>query len=120
MKKINKIQKKHIKVGDQVKVITGKHKGVLGNISSIVTKKSLVTIEGIIPRMKYVKNPNKTETGNSNESKKIELPIFIHVSNVMLWDKLANLSSRISYKMNTNLTIPKKERYFKKSGNFLP
>jgi large subunit ribosomal protein L24 len=104
-KKINN----HIKVGDRVKVIAGSQKGFLGLISSIIKKKSLVVIEGILPRVKYLKN---SENG---ESKKKELPYFLHISNIMLWDKKTNSSSRIGYKIITG----KKSRYFKKSGNLV-
>jgi ribosomal protein L24 len=45
----------------------------------------------------------------------MELQIPIHISNVMLWDKEANLSSKIGYKLINN----EKKRYFKKSGNIL-
>ena len=50
------------------------------------------------------------------ESKKVELPISIHISNVMLWDKDSNQISRIGYKIIEG----KKKRYFKKSKALLP
>eukprot|EP01041_Mallomonas_annulata_P000056 gene56-60_t len=63
----------------------------------------------ISPRLKTVKNPK------DGESKKVELQIPIHISNVMLWDKEENIAGRIGYKMIDN----QKRRYFKKSGNLL-
>jgi large subunit ribosomal protein L24 len=115
--------KNHIKKGDQVKIISGEQKGFLGKIEKILTKKSSVILEGILPRIKFVKN-SKT-TNQQQESKKIELPILIHISNVMLWDKEKNQVSRIGYKIeNKNITNQKiktkKERYFKKSGSQVP
>lgn len=99
----------HVKVGDRVKIITGAQKGVLGNVSSISTKKKIVIIDTVSPRIKFIKNRE------SKESTKIELQIPISVSNVMLWDKEANTCSKVGHKL-VNL---KKVRYFKKSGNIL-
>lgn len=99
----------HIKIGDKVKIISGKQKGIIGVINSILKKKSLVYIDGISPRLKVVKNPNE------GKSKNVELQIPIHWSNVMLWDKEENVASRIGYKIIDN----QKKRYFKKSGNLL-
>ncbi len=119
-----KEKKNHIKKGDQVKIIAGEQKGFLGKIQTVLTKKSSVIIEGILPRIKYVKNSQSNKTGSSEESKKLEIPILIHISNVMLWDKEKNLASRIGYKeisKNENNKVEiKKQRYFKKSGNIVP
>ena len=101
--------KTHIKIGDKIKVIAGNNKGFIGKISSIDTKNSTVTIEGIIPRIKYVKDKQNGET------KKLELQLSIHSSNIMLWDNLANKANRIGYK----IVDGKKVRYFKKSGNLV-
>lgn len=106
---MKKLDSSHVKIGDKVKVISGNQKGIIGTINSILLKKSIVYIEGISPRLKTKKTPKE------GEAQKIELQIPIHISNVMLWDKDANLASRIGYKFVEN----KKKRYFKKSGNFL-
>ena len=107
---MTKIEKNHVKKGDQVKVICGEQKGFLGIISSVDKKTSRVSLEGILPRIKYVKNKQQ-----GGEAQKVDLPIFIHISNVMLWDKQSNKVSRIGYK----ITEGKKLRYFKKSGNLV-
>jgi large subunit ribosomal protein L24 len=107
---MTKTDKNHVKKGDQVKVISGEQKGFLGIISSMDKKTSRVSVEGIVPRIKYVKNRQQ-----GGEAQKVDLPIFIHVSNVMLWDKQSNQASRIGYKINEG----KKVRYFKKSGNLI-
>lgn len=103
--------KHHIKVGDRVKVITGNQKGILGEVLSIFKKKSMVVIDGVLPRIKYVKNTQ----GESQEAKKVELPFSLHLSNLMLWDKDASQPSRIGYKIHEG----KKTRYLKKSGTLL-
>jgi large subunit ribosomal protein L24 len=106
---MKKTMSSHVKIGDKVKVIAGNQKGFIGTIAALVTKKSLVIVEGILPRIKYTKNPQK------GAPVKNEIPVSIHVSNVMLWDKEANKASKIGYK----LLDMKKVRYFKKSGNLV-
>jgi large subunit ribosomal protein L24 len=95
---------KRLKIGDQIKIITGEQKGVIGKISAIFPKKSLLIIDGVSPRIKSLKK---------NEKK--ELPKFIHSSNVMIWDNAKNQCSRIEYRIVNN----EKKRYLKKTGNFL-
>jgi large subunit ribosomal protein L24 len=109
---MNKNKKSHVKIGDLVKVITGNQKGFLGTISSIVAKKSLVVVEGIVPRIKYTKNRQ------GGDPVKQEIPVFIHVSNVMLWDSNVRKAGKIGYKV-VGLGTPKKVRYFRKSGALL-
>jgi large subunit ribosomal protein L24 len=106
---MNQLFKSHVKTGDKVKIISGKQKGIIGNILTVIRKKSLVVIEGILPRVKYIKSRQ------GGESKKTELPIYIHLSNVMLWDSEKKISSKIGYKILNG----QKKRYFKKSGNFV-
>ena len=101
--------KNHLKIGDKIKVLTGNNKGFIGKVGSVNSKDSTITIEGIIPRIKYIKDRQ------SGETKKLELQIAIHSSNVMLWDNVSNSASRIGYK----LVEGKKVRYFKKSGNLV-
>jgi large subunit ribosomal protein L24 len=104
---MNKKLNSHVKIGDKVKVITGSQKGFIGIINSIIIKKSVVIVDGILPRIKYIKNRQ------GGDPLKKEIPIYIHISNIMLWDKEANKASKIGYKIIDN----KKVRYFKKSGN---
>ena len=104
-----KKEKCHVKIGDKIKIITGDQKGLIGTINKIIIKKSIVFIDNVLPRIKYTKNKQ------GGEPKKIEISLPIHISNVMLWDKEANLSSKIGFKIVDN----KKQRYFKKSGNLV-
>ena len=99
----------HVKIGDKVKVISGKQKGFIGVITSLVSKKSVVFLDGVTPRIKFKKTPQ------GGEAQKIEIQIPIHLSNVMLWDKDANTASKIGYKIVND----QKVRYFKKSGNLV-
>ena len=101
--------KLHIKVGDKVKVISGDQKGYIGVIKTILSKKSVVFIEGILPRVKYTKNKQ------GGDPQKVEIQISIHISNIQLWDNKSNSAGRIGYKLVDNV----KKRYFKKSGNLV-
>jgi len=105
-------KKSHVKIGDKVQIIAGTQKGIIGNINSILKKKSIVYIDGIEPRLK--KN-TKANSSTDSENLLLELQIPIHISNIMLWDTKSNEASRIGYKMIENA----KKRYFKKSGNVL-
>ncbi len=100
-------QKLSIKKGDVVKVIAGDQKGLMGNILSINYKKLTAILSTTKLRKKFSK---KTQ-----ESKEKQIPIAIHISNLMMWDQEKELVSRIGFKLING----KKERYFKKSGNIL-
>lgn len=99
----------HVKIGDRVKIIAGNHKGILGTITTIFLKKSIVYIDSISPRLKSVKIAKE----NSKNIQELQIPI--HFSNVMLWDNEKNVADRIGYKIVEN----KKRRYFRKSGNLV-
>jgi large subunit ribosomal protein L24 len=101
-----------LKIGDRIKIIAGDEKGKVGNIVSINRKKSLVSIDSIPNKEKFIKDK---EESKENERKAVKILNFIHYSNVMAWDPQANKVSRIGYKYENN----KKKRFFKKSGNFI-
>ena len=109
MKTEKKLSKNHIKIGDKIKVIAGDQKGFLGNVLSISKKDSSVILDGLLPRVRFMKN------SQGGDPKKVEIPLSIHVSNVMLWDKEANKADRIGMKEIDG----QKKRYFKKSGHIL-
>ena len=71
-----------IKVGDNVRVITGSNKGKEGKVLRVLRKENRVVIDGVNVVKKHVK-PNRTnETGGILE---VEAPI--HISNVKVLDK---------------------------------
>lgn len=82
-------QKCHLKSGDFVYIQSGNNRGQIGKILSISRKKlkALVTLQNDL---------SKT--------------IFIHISNLFLYDISMSQFSRIGY----NLINGKKQRYFKK------
>ena len=71
-----------IKVGDNVKVITGSNKGKEGKVLNVLRKDNRVVIDGVNIVKKHVK-PNRTnESGGILE---VEAPI--HISNVKVLTK---------------------------------
>ena len=74
-----KKQKVHVKIGDQVKIISGFHKNETGEIIKIDKKTGKVIVQGINFKFKHMKPTNENEIG---EIKQFEAPI--HHSNVKL------------------------------------
>lgn len=66
-----------VKVGDNVKVLTGKDKGKEGKVLFTLKKKDRVVVEGVNIVKKHMKPSRMNETGGIVE---VEHPI--HVSNV--------------------------------------
>jgi large subunit ribosomal protein L24 len=83
MKKLPKTKKKlHVKVGDQVKIISGRNKGKVGTIQSLIRETSKVIIGGINIKIKHMKPSRPGETG---QVKELEFPI--HSSNVAKYEE---------------------------------
>lgn len=66
-----------IKVGDNVRILTGKDRGKTGMVTKTLRKEDRVIVEGINVVKKHVKPNNQNQTGGI-----IELNAPIHVSNV--------------------------------------
>lgn len=71
-----------IKVGDNVKVITGSNKGKEGKVLKIFRNENRVLVDGVNIVKKHVKPNRQNETGGILE---IETPI--HISNVKVLEK---------------------------------
>ena len=69
----------HVRIGDQVKIISGFHKNKIGEIIKINRKTGKIIIKGINLQFKHVKPTTDNEIG---EIKEFEAPI--HHSNVKL------------------------------------
>lgn len=108
MTKQNKI---HVKSGDTVKIISGKYKGQIGEITKILYKKNQVIIKNLNLKTKHIR-PNKKE--DSGKIITIEAPI--HSSNVMLYSTQYKVCSRYSNVYNKDL---KKYRQLKKTQEFI-
>nr|UHY41224.1 ribosomal protein L24 [Thalassionema frauenfeldii] len=74
-----KAQKIHVKVGDEVKIISGSYKNSIGEIKNINKKTGKLIVKGINFKFKHVKPRTENDVG---EIKQLEAPI--HHSNVKL------------------------------------
>nr|YP_010335776.1 ribosomal protein L24 [Chroothece richteriana]UNJ14182.1 ribosomal protein L24 [Chroothece richteriana] len=83
----------HVKVGDLVKVISGKEKGNIGKIIKILFKKRSIIVEGINFKTRHQKSSQEGEKGSI-----IKTEAAINVSNVMLYSEQNNVRSRVGYK----------------------
>ena len=71
-----------LKVGDNVRVITGSNKGKEGKVLKVFRKENKVLIDGVNIVKKHVKPNRQNETGGILE---VEAPI--HISNVKVLGK---------------------------------
>ena len=94
---------KRLKKGDEVIIITGKHKGTKTKITK-VDSTDYVQLEGI-ERVKHVKKQD-------GAGEKLNIPAPIHRSNVMHFDSHSKSASRISYTRDSG----KLQRLYKKSS----
>lgn len=76
---MSKKQKVHVKVGDQIKVISGSYKNEIGEVLKINKKTGKIIVQGINFKFKHIKPNTVNEIG---EIKQMEAPI--HHSNVKL------------------------------------
>ena len=97
------------KVGDTVKLITGKEKGETGQISKILKKQNKVIIDGLNMKIKHVK-----PKGNETVGEIIKISGPISISNIMICDK-NGIAGRVGFKFTNN----KKQRINKKTETIL-
>lgn len=71
-----------IKVGDNVRVITGSNKGKEGKVLKVLRKENRVLVDGVNIVKKHVKPNRENETGGILE---VEAPL--HISNVQVVSK---------------------------------
>ena len=108
MKQKNKI---HVKNGDTVKIISGKYRGQIGEITKIIRKKNQVIIKNLNLKTKHIRPNQKEESG-----KIINIEAPIHSSNVMLYSTQYKICSRYNTIYRENL---KKYRRLKKTQEFI-
>nr|YP_010336562.1 ribosomal protein L24 [Rhodospora sordida]UNJ14968.1 ribosomal protein L24 [Rhodospora sordida] len=89
----NKKKNMHVKVGDTIKIITGKDKGKIGKVLQTFSKKSFVIIDGINIKTKHQKSRQEGEKGSIVKK---EAPI--HSSNLMLYSEKDEIISRVGHK----------------------
>ena len=95
-----------IKKGDEVVVISGKYKGVKGQVLEARPSESRVVVAGV-NRHKWHVKPTQNQPGHIVDR---EAPV--HVSNVALVDPKTKKATRVGYKIEKG----KKIRIAKKSG----
>jgi large subunit ribosomal protein L24 len=100
----NKIK---LKKGDEVIVLTGKDKGKIGKIVSVIPDIRKVIVTDVNKYKKHQK-PNNNEPGGI-----IEKDMPLHVSNVAFYDSSSKKGIRVGYTFNKD---GKKMRINKKSG----
>jgi large subunit ribosomal protein L24 len=99
-----------IRKGDDVVVLAGKDKGKRGTVLRVVDDR--VVVENVNMAKKHMKpNPNKGEPGGIVDK---EMPI--HVSNVGLYNPLADKADRVGFKI---LDDGRKVRYYKSNGEIV-
>ncbi|KAL1821970.1 large ribosomal subunit protein uL24c isoform X2 [Daucus carota subsp. sativus] len=105
------LQKMHVKLGDTVKVISGRDKGKIGEVSKIFKHNSSIVVKEINMKTKHMKS---REEGEPGQILKVEAPI--HSSNVMLYSKQKEVASRVGHKILEN---GKRVRYLIKTGEII-
>ena len=106
MKKGSQPLSNHVKQGDMVKIISGKDKGKVGEITKIIKNENRVVVKEINIKRKHVKPRKEGDVGKISQ---FEAPI--HSSNVMLYNQDKQLASRVGYKVDES---GNKVRVFKK------
>lgn len=99
--------KMKIKKGDKVVVLTGKDKGVKGEVLRVLREESRVIVQGVNMATHHRK-PSQVSAGGIERVEK-----SIHVSNVAFADPKSGAATRVGYK---TLKDGKKVRFAKKSG----
>ena len=103
--------KTKLKKGDNVKVMTGKSKGHIGRIISMLPAKGVAFVEGANMVSRHTKPNSQHPDGGI-----IKKESSIHLSNLMLVDSKGD-ASRLGVKIDKK--SGKKNRYFKKSGEIV-
>lgn len=110
-RKNNKQQKRHVRTGDTVQVISGNAKGKQGKIVEVLTKKDRVIVEGVNMIKKHVKPNAQNPQGEIKE-----MEGTIHISNVQVLDPASGKPTRTGRKLDEK---GKLQRYAKSSGKFI-
>ena len=87
------IFKLKVKVGDSVRIISGKDKGKTGKIIKVLPRERRVVVESINLHTKYERKRKAGQT-----SQKITFPSPFSVSKVMLIDATTGEPTRIGYR----------------------
>jgi large subunit ribosomal protein L24 len=122
IKKRLKPIKLRVRKGDNVMIIAGKNKGEIGFIAAVSPRENKVIVlkanpenaEQPIPLNAAIKHRKARSQGE--RSARIQIPVPIHVSNVMVLDPKTGQPTRVGRKEVDG----KRVRYAKKSGEVIP
>jgi large subunit ribosomal protein L24 len=122
IKALSKSIKLKIRRGDKVLVIAGKDKGEVGFVAAVSPRENKAIIlkenpenpEQPMPLNVAIKH-RKAKTQNER-SARIQIPMPIHVSNLMLIDPATNEPTRVGRRKEDGKIV----RFGKKSGQVLP
>lgn len=82
-----------VRVGDQVAVIRGNHRGKRGRVSRVIPDKQAVVVEGVNIVKRHVKATPQKPGGI------LEVEAPLHQSKVMLIDPESDKPTRVSYQV---------------------
>ena len=99
-----------IKKGDKVIVVTGKNKGVTGEVLKVFPEKNKATVRGVNIVKRHTK-PTQNDPGGIKEK---EIPI--NISNIAFLEETKNKASKIGYKL---LQDGRKVRFSKLTGEVI-
>ena len=86
--------KTKLKKGDTVIVISGKHKGAKGKVSSIIRQKNRCIVEGVALVKKH-----KKATQSDEKSEIISKEASINLSNVLYFDEKSAKGVKLGYRV---------------------
>jgi large subunit ribosomal protein L24 len=90
---------RRIRVGDQVAIISGNHKGKRGRVSRVLTGRDAVVIEGV----NIVKRHMRATPQKPGGILEIEAPV--HLSKVMPVDPQSNKPTRVKYNSKSDKKV---------------
>jgi large subunit ribosomal protein L24 len=100
--------KLHVKLGDEVVVISGDDKSKVGKVIKILKAEGKLIVEGV-----NIIKRHRRAMGPGREGEIIETEAPIYSSKVMIWDETAKKASRVAHKV---LDSGEKVRIAKTSG----
>jgi large subunit ribosomal protein L24 len=108
---IKKNPKLHVRTGDPVKILSGKHKNEQGVVLRVFPKACRAIVEGMNMVTKHIKPSAGNPKGTIQKQE-----ASMHLSNLMVLDPSTGQAARIGRKRNA---AGKLQRYSKKTGNFI-
>ena len=105
---------RHVRKGDTVQVISGKHKGQQGKIIEVLTVKDRVRIEGVAIVKRHLKPGRDPKVPQGGIIEKFGT---IHISNVLPIDPSTSKPTRVGFK---TLEDGRKVRVARRSGELIP